>query len=498
MSALSLVMLLAIGAPGDAPLVRYATKVDTRSWEPIEIKEVERFLEAEVLGVLSAPGTMRLEKASFADVQSGDYSLLINGRFIEEAELFSVYLTFGKGKRTDLPSFHTTHTSDPLGRKQRAEMQTLISAAGAAAARRLIEVLAPRLEAARLSADPPVIDDPQLPLEWGPVEVPRVESKDKAIRTLLDVRNPDHERHQALNAIQGHVFDQQAARNAVEICMLRDPTPALRIRCAEALKPVARNSAPTQRLILHAMRTDVDESAIAAFTAVSQTFVGLSRMETVATWLQLIADESTPARGAQEMVELVDREGDVPNLDFAVAACLQQESIVYGKKTACADLVDNIPPARRKAVVWKYLANVGVWGQGEANTFDRVVDATFGRSREPPDPALAELMIDIAARPSAGRARNKALYLAGEKAPATPKNVQRLVQLCWDQETAIAAIRAISDMVGRAPDLAQMALGALERVQEKAHYYPHPSTQDPNEALADAIDGLKRRLKRSR
>src|SRR5687767_6738912 len=222
----ALFALLLVAAPGDAPLLKYTTKVMTKSWEPIEIPEVERFLEAEVLQILTAPGTVRLEKSGFADLQTGDYSLLINGRFIEEAERFSVYLTFGKGKRTDLPSFHAAHTSDALGKKPRSEMQRLISAAASSAAKRMIEVLAPQLEAARLKADPPVLEDPELPTDWGTIDIPRVQSKDKAIQTLLDVRNPDHERHKALTEVQGHVFDQEAARHAVELCMLRDPLAA--------------------------------------------------------------------------------------------------------------------------------------------------------------------------------------------------------------------------------------------------------------------------------
>jgi hypothetical protein len=494
----ALMLLLAISAPGDAPLVRYTTKVMTKAWEPIELPEVERFLEAEVLQVLSAPGTMRLEKSGFADLQGGDYSLSINGRFIEEAERFSVYLTFGKGRRADLPSFHASHTSEALGRKQRSEMQRLISLAAASAAKRMVEVLAPRLEAARLRVDPPVLEDPELPTDWGTIDIPRVESKDTAIQTLLDVRNPDHGRHKALDEIQGHVFDQKPARNAVELCLLRDPLPALRIRCAGALQPVARNHAPTQRLILHAMRTDVDESVIAALTEVSKTFVGLSRMETIATWLHLVASEATPARGVERMVDLLQEEGDVPNLDFAVAACLQQEAIVYGKKTACAELVDNIPAPRRSAVVWKYLDTVNVWGQGEMNAYERVLSAALERSEQPPDPDLAELLIRIGERRTAGRARHKALYLAGRLAPATPGNLQRLIRLTWDQETAIDAFRAIEEMTGRAPDLTEMALGALARVEEKARYYPQPARQDPYEALRESIERQKRRLKSKR
>lgn len=497
MIAALLVSFLAVASPGDAPLVHFTTKVVTKSWEPIDLPQVEKFVEAEVLQVLTKPGTMRLKKGGFADLKQGDYSLVINGRFIEEAERFSVYLTFGNGKREDLPSFHTTHTSEALGRKKRSEMQRLIREAASAAAARLVAVLTPQLEAARLRTDPPVLDAPELPLEWGAVEVPPVRSKNEAIRTLLNVRKPDHERHEALTAIKGFVFDQQPARNAVELCLLRDPSPKLRERCADVLKPVARNHPPTQRVILHAMRTDVDEHVIDALAEISQTFVGLSRLETIATWLHLIASDVTPVGGVSRMVRLLSKEGDVANLDYAVAACLQSEALVYGKKTACAGLLGQLPPPRRRAVVWRYLERVEAFGQGEVNVFERVADRVFRSGRRgDEEPALGALMLRIAARESAGRVRRKAVHLAGEHAPAIAGNLRTLVRFLYDQSLQSSALRAVERMVRRAPELTSLAVGALKQVRTKARYFKKPHSSDPYRELEKTIERLERRLSR--
>src|SRR5688572_18062076 len=111
-----------VSAAGDPPAVRYVTKVVTKSWEPLDLKEVERIVEARALGPLTAPGNMRLEKSNYSDLKNGDYLLTLDGRFIEEAEKFSIYLTFGPAQRTDLPSFHVSDT-ESLGGLQRAAMQ---------------------------------------------------------------------------------------------------------------------------------------------------------------------------------------------------------------------------------------------------------------------------------------------------------------------------------------------------------------------------------------
>jgi hypothetical protein len=197
-------------------------------------------------------------------------------------------------------------------------------------------------------------------------------------------------------------------------------------------------------------------------------------------------------------VDLLEEEGDVPNLDFAVAACLQQEAIVYGKKSACANLVDDIPAPRRAAVVWKYLDSLNAYSQGDMNTFERILANTLERRSDPADPDLAELMLRIGERKTSGRAREKAIYTAGYFAPATPGNVQRLIRLTWEQATALSAFRAIEEMTDRAPDLTEMALGALVRVKEKVRYYPQPSRTNPYEELDETIERLQNRLKRKR
>lgn len=494
---LAIELLLLAAAPGEPgaaagapPEVRYAAKVVTKSWQPLELADIERMIEAKALAPLLAPGTMRLARSSYADLTGADYSLTIDGRFIEEAEKFSVYLTFGPGKRSDLPSFHVSDT-EALGGLPPAVMQQKIEALSERAGRRLAEVLSPRLQAVRLEVAPPPIEEPSLPWEWGPIEAPRVTARTKSLEDLLDVSRPDHQRQEALQLVKGQVFDQPAVRDAVVLCLLRDPLPALRAACGEALVPVARTHVPTQRLILHAMRTDVDDGVLAALTEVSKDFVGLSRKECIETWLELAASDATPPASASRIAQALGEEGDVPNLDLAVAKCLQQEALAYGKKHACAQwLLRVIPEARRSAVVWRYLEKVAVWDQGENNVFGEVKEGLVrGRKVDAP---IAELFLSIAERRSAGLVRDDALYVAMEHPKPTPALLERVLRLAHEPSLTSASTRAVSELVRTAPELRELAMGALRTLVEEGPRVRQKYGGDPREELREALERLER------
>jgi hypothetical protein len=487
---LAAISLLVLAAPGDAPVVRYVTKVVTKSWEPLDLKEVEKMVEAKVLQPLTAGGNMRLERSGYAELKDGDFTLTIDGRFIEEAEKFSVYLTFGPGKRTELPSFHVSDT-EALGGLPRATMQQKIEALASLAAKRMAEVLAPQLESARLNIAPPAIEDPTLPWDWGPIETPNVASPTKAMKDLLDVRNEDHVRWKGLEAIKGQAFDQPAVRNVLALCVLRDPLAKLRASCVEALAPVARTHVPTQRWLLHAMRTDVDDAVLQELTELSKTFVGLSRKECIETWLELIASDATPSSSASRISQVLAEEGDVPNLDFAVAKCLQQEALAYGKRQACAQwLLREIPLPRRRAVVWKYLEDVGVYGVGGDNLWKDVSENLTRGTKM--DAELAEMFLRIAERRNAGHIRQDALYKAGDHPSPTPALVERAVKLIRDPLLTRSAVRAVEEMTDTNPALEGMAVGALRRMIEFAPMRGKYGG-DPRKEIEDGIKTLERR-----
>ncbi len=484
--------LLAAAAPAEAAEVRYVATVVTQSWEPIALKDVQRVVEAAVLEPLSAPGQMQLKKVPVSDLRGGAYSLRISGRFVEEAERFTVYLSFGPGTQQDLPSLFAADTSEPLGRKSRAEMLVRIRAAATRAATRLSKSLTPWLIKARREVSP-TLSAPTLPMNWGEIEVPRVSGKRKAIRTLMDPRQPDNARAKALVELKGDVFDQQAARNAVEFCVLRDPASKVRKACVDALAPKARSHVPTQRILLHALRTDVDDRVLSTLIKISKGFVGLSRMETIATWLHMVASDATPSRAAEKVASLLTKEKNVPNLEFAVAACLQQEAVVYGKRSACAQgLLRKIPAARRRPVVWKYLQEASVFGSGQRRAYEQVLKNVMQDQQAPPDRELAILMLDLAERPATGRLRYKVLHLAGRHAPADAETVRRLLAVGRSTRLARHAIQATLAVVRRNPDLAESTAAELQRLSETAPWYPKPSRANPFKEAKAAQKRLER------
>ena len=490
MLSLTLATLL-ISAP---PTVSYVVSIETKTWQPIELKDIERFLNAAATVPLSTSGSLRLVASSFAELKSGDYTLLIQGRFIEEAEKFSVYLTFGPGKLTSLPSIHVSSTAS-IGKRPKTEMQKIMEDLATQAAKRLYAVLEPQLRNAAVSSTPPPVEAEAMPWDWGTIDVPEVGSPDKLVVALLDVRRPDHERQSAIREVEGHAFDQPMARQALELCMLRDPLPDARIRCAQALEPVARQRTETQRLFLYAMRNEFDENVLRALSQIAGAFVGLSRKETIETWLELASSDATPAGAADNIAQLLAKEGDVPNLDLAVARCLQQESLAWGKKHACAQwLLPNIPEQRRRSVVWRYLEGIGVVDAGDPLTFSEISDHLY-RDRKKMDPASAELFLTIAERPSAWKVRKSAIFLAGNNPKPTPQFAARLLALLRDPDLSMSANRAVLEVADKDAEVKALLLAGLRRTAEEWQCVLCGSRGDP---LAEIRDTIKRLEYKSR
>jgi hypothetical protein len=358
MTALLLATLLAATQP---PVVRYVITTETRTWKPIELKDVERILDNSAVSPLLQRGDMQLVKSDFGSLKTGDYTLVIAGRFIEEAEDFSVYMTFGPGKREDLPSFHVAGT-EAVGKRGVQEMQRIMEKLANQVANRLNILLAPELKRVDL---PIQIDEknettiPQL-WQWPKLTEPDVPKPSVLLKTLLDPRHEDHERARAVTDIGPAAFDELPARKALERCILRDPDPHIRIACAQALEPVARVNASTQRVFMHAMRNEYEGSVLRVFAHISSSFNGLSHTEAVDTWLYLVQSSATPEEAMDDITSLLRSEGArTPNLDVAIASCLRQSNAKFGKKSECArTLLPVVPDERKRAIIMDYIERI--------------------------------------------------------------------------------------------------------------------------------------------
>jgi hypothetical protein len=223
--------------------------------------------------------------------------------------------------------------------------------------------------------------------------------------------------------------------------------------------------------------------------------VGLSRKECIETWLEVVASEATPGSAAERIASVLQEEGDVPNLDYTIAKCLQQEAIAQSKKYACAGtLLRNVPIARRPRIVWKYIENIGVFEQGEANNFNEIRDNLFRGQKLPYDPAFAELLLKTAERRSAGTIRAELIYIYSEYTKPTPRAIEHLIALAREPRLTRLAAQGITILVDKGKDdaLRVTALGELRRLREQAHFMRMKYGADPREALDDAIRRLDR------
>ncbi|MCC6811192.1 MAG: hypothetical protein IT381_27425 [Deltaproteobacteria bacterium] len=484
-----MIALLFTLAAAAAPDVKYVVKIEPRSWQPIEPESLEKVIEAKSLEPLTQKGLMRLEKGKFSELAEADFSLMMEGRFIEDAGQFSVYITFTPQKRSDAPSVYVIDT-DEVEDKTPQEMQKIISALVVRAAKRMATTLEPHLRASSTAA--PLIDNDALPLAWGEIDVPSLNAPTGALKDLINVRNEDHVRWKAFADLKGHAFDQPAARSALELCVLRDPLPKLRADCAEALAPVARTRIETQRLLLHVLRTDVEPEVMRAVADVSKSFVGISRKEALATWMQVISDDATPDEAARSISQLLREENGLPNLELATSKCLLSQALTEQKRGACAEtLLDKVKPERRAAVAWRYLETAKIYDQGAVNTYKEVLENVVGRSG-PVDAALADMLLARAPRRDSMWATHEMIYIARRHSAPTAATIDSLLEVAKRRRFASSALQSIGEIVSKHPELKAPALSALKRFDGQQTYMAYQSHGDPKKDLAQLIKRMEK------
>lgn len=470
-----------------APNVKYVVKVEARTWQPLSPEDTERLIEQRALEPLTKQGLVRLEKSKFSELGDGDFSLLMEGRFIEDAGQFSVYLSFSPQQRTNAPSVYVLDT-DEVEDKSPAEIQKRVAALVSRAASKLMATIAPHLRAGDALA-PLEVDS--LPLDWGQVDLPVLRNASGAVKALTDVRNPDHVRFKAQADLSGHALDQPSARMALELCAVSDPQPRLRAACIGSLAPVARTRVETQRLLLQAMRTDIDTQVLRAIAEVSKSFVGLSRKEALATWMQVVAEDRTPGEGANEVASLLAEENSVPNLELAVAKCLQGESLSWQKKDACMDkLLPKVPLARRPAAVWRFLETVQLYDNSATMLLDSALQHAFGRGSEKVDGAVVDMLLQRALTRPNQQGVHSIVYFAKRHASPTLATIDALLSIAKHRRHSFNVFNMLSDLVRSHPELKAPTLDKLKQFAAETTWMTSVSNGDPNRDLAQLIKRL--------
>ncbi len=473
------------------PVVKYVISVETRTWKPIEPKDVERILDNSALSPLLQRGDMNLQKSDFAGLKQGDYTLLVSGRFIEEAEDFSIYMTFGPGQKNDLPSFHVAGT-ESVGKRGMQEMQKIMEKLANQTASRLNQLLAPQLREAALPVVPDSVGDVGVPQlwQWPKMIAPEVPKPSQMVQTLIDPRHSDNERAGAVAGIATAAFDELAARKALERCVLRDPSPNVRIQCVQALEPVARVNVNTQRVLLYAMRNEYDDRVLGALAHVSQGFTGLSRSEAIDTWLFLMASPATPAEAVDDIANVLGKEGNVPNLDVAAASCLRQGNVVGMKKYYCADLLLRLlPPERRAAVAYDYLEHAEPMDLNDNMTMGEVMDY-LTRDKLMPQGRQCDILTRLSPCAATTRAcRAKRCTRRGSAKIRRP--------LWWTPLPITSPSSTVGGWRGRSmtsaarTSAARMSSTALTKAQDrlkKQNCTPRPHESDANKEVQDLLN----------
>lgn len=496
MMTLLLATLLSATQP---PVVRYVITTETRTWKPIELKDVERILDNSAVSPLLQRGDMQLVKSDFASLKQGDYTLVISGRFIEEAEDFSVYMTFGPGKREDLPSFHVAGT-EAVGKRGVAEMQRIIEKLANQVANRLNVLLAPELRRVDL---PIQIDEnnenftPGL-WQWPKLTEPNIPKPSQLVQTLIDPRHDDSERLKAVLSMGPAAFDELPARRALERCILRDPDPNIRIRCAQELEPVARVNASTQRVFMHAMRNEFDDHVLTVFANISSSFNGLSHTEAVDTWVYLLQSSATPEDAMRPIADLLYKEGArTPNIDVAIASCLRATNSKFSKKSVCAGMpLRVVPEARRDAILLDYLEHIDPLELSNYYVVNNIMEnMPRMKSVTPKD---CDLFVKTALRGQIRYVKSQMSYAFREKCDnPTKAQLDSLINAVDMKTYSQDYVRAVSE-VGLNDEMKQHVLAGLQKAKERLLKSGCGLTPNEGSVLSTIDDATKRLSRASR
>lgn len=400
LSALPLALSAAEARAAPIPTASYRVEASAGSWQPLAPADIAKTIEQAALEVLSRPGLMQVKKhdPKKEPTSGAEYTLEIKGRLLDEAETHTVYLSFGSGTKSDLPSFQASDTVS-LATRSKGEMLGRVEKSARKAAGQLLEALRPALEQAQRGRDngsTEILGERgALPYQWGDVEIPT--AKLSAGSADLDSKKAE-ERQASLRLLTSLVLQDDApARHLLESCALKHPLEEMRVGCLKALAPASRRIAPTQRVVIEALRKDKSSDVQKEASEQMLYFSGVARDEAIQAWLEATAKGN--------VLGPINQLGDLPNLDVAIHRCMlscgQRPKYQRGK-SSCIPLAAPLSHQRRRAVFWKfiketnpespyYLEGAGE-GEGSRGTdWQRAVEAVLERAVEW-DPELEEIL----------------------------------------------------------------------------------------------------------
>jgi hypothetical protein len=374
-SLVLLALILAATPAHAAPTVGYHARVQTVSWIPIPVADIEQTISAKVLEVLSADGLLRLERAKIDSrtrepkTAGMDLMLEIFGEIVEDAGNFSVILSLSPVGRSGLPSFVASDTCSisrlkVAAKGRKAVIFSRMVQAARQAAERLQRAVRSRqglLQQGTLPGAGQRDTDLSQMMTWGRIEPPRVRPTGVELATFASSAAPVAARIAAGWRVARQAFDNANVRHVLEHAALFDVNARLRQEALRMLEPASRSHAFTQRVILAVARQDVDPGVRSQALELSKGFFGLSATQTLQTWVYLLGSKVAELnqRGFASLAQHLAARPDTPNLDLGVLSCLRRVQVLEQgrrRKERCLRLLDKIPPPRSTNVLLGYLS----------------------------------------------------------------------------------------------------------------------------------------------
>lgn len=481
-------LLFPLGARA-APL-KVAVEVHSTagSWQPIAPADLARTIESAALEELSRPGQLQLGRGTRRE--DAELLLRIEGRLLDEAQTYTVALTVAPGLAQELPSLNAAETV-VLEKASRAQILGKVEDAARAAAKSLWGVLGPQLkrrEGSPGAGPPPSLDGSMtLPWQWGAVRVPK-----PSLASAADLDSNNYEkRAAALRELTSLALSEASPRNALERCALEHKDHDTRRGCLEALRPLSRAIAPTQRVVIEVFRRDSDSRIRDEAVEQMSYFTGPARAEAIQAFLEA----ASLGKGYGPLADL----GDLPNLDLVIVKCLlaRRKGEVRpseGQHFACIELLEPLPYARRRAVLWPFVSETDknapryLEGAGEregniGTPWARAVDALLDEAPSW-DPELEQVLWGRYQRTLSSHA----LDVLCSYAVPSPRLLERMLEVVQTAGSA-CALRAVQSMALKDPKLAPVAKEKLAEMVAMGNFQKGVRAEDLEQVIKKLSGG---------
>lgn len=387
-----------------------ATVVTSNTWQPLPVDQVERLVQGKVVAALTKSGKIALLKEGAGTL---DLKVKVDARIIEDAEQFSVFVTATPSQTKRAGSFAAV-ASRSIHKMRTARIQAQMEAAAQEAASKLVLVLDPHLDLMIGEGGPSTkLDGPKGPrttLSPNLAMWMKPMAGTRPSPLLRQLRGAKSALVTALSTLGPRAFRDASARMAIAQCAVDTRLRGKRLLCVDALARLVKKHSVAQRAILAVLAEDPpaggrsysewSKARRRAFE-ISTTFEGVALQEAVQVWLHVLGNDHSDTREFNHSREdylllhhigsYLQRKGDVPNLDLALARCTRPAKYKGGPPHAeCLKLVKRLPVERRLRLLYPLLAKRARYSWYQREKWSGLLETVIDRN-EPLHPLAEKL-----------------------------------------------------------------------------------------------------------